>query len=395
MKATLLDVTRLLDRRLQRRLPTGIDRVSLEYVRHFGPRSTALVHLAGQWIELSANDSARLFGGLLSEPADSRRFNALIVWLVARALPRSTCVRLSSSRFLLNTGHAGLEQARYAHFLHRSPLRPVFFVHDLIPLSYPEYCRPGESTRHRIRMQTVLSTGHAVILNSQATLDAMRHYAAEHHQPMPPAVVAPLAPPQWPRADSHPPLRPPYFVMLGTIEPRKNHWLILHVWRQLIERMGAAAPRLLVVGQHGWECENVVDMLERCEVLRGFVFERPGCSDAELATCLQHAQALLFPSFAEGYGMPLVEALALGLPVIASDLPAFREIGATVPEYVDPLDGRRWADLIVDYASPESPCRRAQLQRLESFVAPTWPAHFAQVEALLERLDNLRGQYTN
>jgi hypothetical protein len=61
MKSTLLDVSRLLDRRLQRRLPTGIDRVSLEYVRHFGPHSTALVHAAGQWIELSTGDSTRLF----------------------------------------------------------------------------------------------------------------------------------------------------------------------------------------------------------------------------------------------------------------------------------------------------------------------------------------------
>ena len=387
MKSTLLDVSRLLDRRLQRRLPTGIDRVSLEYVRHFGPHSTALVHAAGQWIELSTGDSTRLFAGLLAEPADSRRFNALIAWLVAKALPRSIGARFTSRRLLLNTGHTGLDQPGYAHSLHRSALRPVFFVHDLIPLSYPEYCRPGESTRHRIRMQTVLSTGQGVIVNSQATLDAMQQYAAEHHQPMPPAVVAPLAPPQWPEAGSQPPLPPPYFVMLGTIEPRKNHWLILHVWRQLIAKMGASTPRLLVIGQHGWESENVVDLLERCEALQGFVFERSGCSDAELATCMQHAQALLFPSFAEGYGMPLVEALALGLPVIASDLPAFREVGGPVPEYLDPLDGRRWTDLIVDYALPESPCRRAQVQRLEGFVAPTWPAHFARVEALLDRLD--------
>jgi glycosyltransferase involved in cell wall biosynthesis len=387
MKATLLDVSRLLDRRLRRRLPTGIDRVGMEYVRHFGPQSTALVHAAGQWIELSARDSARLFAGLLSEPSDSRRFNAMIAWLVAKALPRSIGARFASRRLLLNTGHSGLEQPGYAHSLRRSALRPVFFVHDLIPLSYPEYCRPGESTRHRIRMQTVLTTARGIIVNSQATLEAMQEYAAEEQQPMPPAAVAPLAPPQWPLAGNEPPLQAPYFIMLGTIEPRKNHWLILHVWRQLIARLGAAAPRLLVVGQHGWECENVVDMLERCAVLKGFVFERSRCSDAELATCMQHAQALLFPSFAEGYGMPLVEALALGLPVIASDLPAFREVGGTVPEYLDPLDGRRWADLIVDYASPESPCRRAQVRRLAGFAAPTWPAHFAQVEALLDHLD--------
>ncbi|MEG0186628.1 MAG: glycosyltransferase, partial [Stenotrophomonas sp.] len=178
----------------------------------------------------------------------------------------------------------------------------------------------------------------------------------------------------------------PYFVMLGTIEPRKNHWLMLQLWRQLIERLGDAAPRLVIVGQRGWLCDNVIDMLERCEVLKGFVFQKTGCSDAELASWLGHSQALLFPTFAEGYGMPLAEALALGVPVIASDLPAFREIAGDIPEYVDPLDGRRWAELVVEYAQPQSQMRSIQCQKMAGFSLPTWEAHFQQVEALMEQL---------
>src|SRR5580698_988440 len=96
----------------------------------------------------------------------------------------------------------------------------------------------------------------------------------------------------------------PYFVILGTIEPRKNHWLLLQVWRRLVERLGDRTPRLVVIGQRGWECENAVDMLERCEELRGVVTELPACPDVELTSYLRHARALLFPSFAEGYGMP-------------------------------------------------------------------------------------------
>lgn len=65
-----------------------------------------------------------------------------------------------------------------------------------------------------------------------------------------------------------------YFVVLGTIEPRKNHLLLLQVWRQLIEELGLAAPRLVIIGQRGWECEQVVDLLDRCEVLRGVVLEK-------------------------------------------------------------------------------------------------------------------------
>jgi glycosyltransferase involved in cell wall biosynthesis len=120
--------------------------------------------------------------------------------------------------------------------------------------------------------------------------------------------------------------------------------------------------------------------------LQGFVFEHSVCSDEELASWLHHARALLFPSFTEGYGMPLVEALAMGVPVIASDLPAFREIAGDIPEYVDPLDGARWRELIVEFVLPESQVRMNQRQRMGGFVVPTWDAHFELVEALMERL---------
>lgn len=384
MSEMLIDITRLLYRRIKGRLPTGVDRVSLEYVRHFGERSSALVRLSGYWIELSQKHSEQVFEALLSPATEN--FNSLIIQIVIRSLPRTISHNFSAPRFLFNTGHSGLEKRSYANYLHHTGLKPLFFVHDLIPISHPEYCRSGESERHKIRMNTVLGTGQGVIVNSIATLEELAAYAEVNGLSMPPAVVAHLAPARMPLPVVDRPLNRPYFVMLGTIEPRKNHWLMLQVWRRLIERLGNAAPCLVVVGQRGWECENVVNLLDRCEVLNGFVFEYPACSDAELASWLRHAQALLFPSFTEGFGMPLVEALALGTPVIASDLPAFREIALNIPEYVDPLDGKRWADLIIEYAIAESPIRLRQCQRMSEFVAPTWDAHFEQVAALIERL---------
>lgn len=383
MRESVIDVTRLVDRAMQGRRPTGVDRVSLEYVRHFGARATALVRFAGQWIELSEADSVRVFEALL---ATAENFNALVKRAVAKAFLRSVGRQFADPRFFFNTGHNGLEKPGYAQFLLRSALKPLYFVHDLIPVTHPEYCRPGETGRHEVRMDTMLRTGHGVIANSAATLAEFAAYAQARGIAMPATTVALLAPAPLPAPLAAPAMDVPYFVMLGTIEPRKNHWLILQLWRQLIERLGADAPRLVIIGQRGWLCQNVVDLLERCEVLKGFVFEKPGCSDAELSSWLRHAQALLFPSFAEGYGMPLAEALAAGVPVIASDLPAFREIAGDIPEYVDPLDGRRWAELIVEYAQPQSPMRRSQCQKLAGFALPSWEAHFQQVEALMEQL---------
>ncbi|MCX7221123.1 MAG: glycosyltransferase, partial [Burkholderiales bacterium] len=203
---------------------------------------------------------------------------------------------------------------------------------------------------------------------------------------MPPSTVALLPAAGLSVANATAPIDVPYFLVLGTIEPRKNHSLLLLLWRQLIERFGAYAPRLVVIGQRRENCENIIDLLERCETLKGFVFEYSACSDTELATWLQHARALLFPSFAEGDGMSLVEALSLGVPVIASDLLAFREIAGDIPEYVDPLDGKRWSELVLAYSQSDSPIRATQCRKMLNFVAPTWAAHFDQVEVLMERL---------
>jgi len=384
----LIDVTRLLGRFMQGRLPTGVDRVGLAYLAHYSPHGRALFRWAGQGFVLSAADSARLFR-LLACPA--RRFSREAWPLLAKGVACGWAGRRASAgKFFFNTGHSGLEQPGYAALLGRLQARPVFFVHDLIPITHPEYCRPGERERHARRMDTVLNQAAAVVANSQATLDSLAGYAQAQGKPLPPAAVAWLAPglaepPQAPR-----PPGPPYFVVLGTIEPRKNHLLLLQLWRSLVERLGPATPRLVVIGQRGWECENALDMLERCAALRGVVVERPGCADAELAACLRHAQALLFPSFAEGYGLPLVEALALGVPVIASELPAFREIAGDIPDYIDALDGKRWGEAIEAFAQPDSPARAAQLERLANFKPPTWTRHFAVVDALLERLDAAR-----
>jgi glycosyltransferase involved in cell wall biosynthesis len=178
----------------------------------------------------------------------------------------------------------------------------------------------------------------------------------------------------------------PTFVTLSTIEARKNHLMLLQLWSRLIDRMGGGAPRLLIIGQRGWEADRVFELLDHDEKLRGHVIELNRCSDQELAAHLASARALLFPSLAEGYGLPLIEALALGTPVIASNLPVFREIGGDIPEYLDPLDNTGWEKAILDYLPPESATREAQVQRMGGFQPPSWSGHFKIVERWLRSL---------
>jgi glycosyltransferase involved in cell wall biosynthesis len=406
----LLDVTRLVMRRLNGRLPTGVDRVGLSYVRHYEDCARALLTYRGRSIVLPERGSPDLFRWLLSPPravesavSSAAAVSAAVampaISMRAAPLPWRAAVRSLFARnswptravpLLLNTGHSGLQHSNYAAAVRRAEARAVFFIHDLIPITHPEYARAGEQARHTCRMEAALRWAAGLITNSQATLDELTRWAQHRGLRRPPAVVAPLASGIASFSPGPRPVQAPYFVALGTIEPRKNHLLLLQIWRRLVEQLGSAAPRLVIIGQRGWENEQVVDLLERCEALRGFVDELPHCTDERLVTYLGHAQALLLPSLAEGFGLPLVEALSLRVPVIASNLPAFREIVGDIPDYADPLDGPRWMELIRAYAYADTeaaaPHRAAQIARMQAFRAPSWEAHYEIVDAFLADL---------
>jgi glycosyltransferase involved in cell wall biosynthesis len=383
----LLDVSRLIGRQWQNRLPTGIDRTCLAYVARYRNVARAVVQYRGSTAQLPPAISRDLFDLLLHQPPEeTRRFLKLLLRILVSRLSFSN----ACNALYINVGHTGLETDAHIAWLQRSGVRPIYFIHDLIPLTHSEYCRPGEVKKHRRRLITVLRHGAGAIANSQDTLNDLRRFAkAIGMGEGVPALVAPLGvDPAFAMegaADSAA-IERPYFVLLGTIEGRKNHLLILNLWREMVRRLGPQCPRLIVIGQRGWECEQVVDMLERCEALQGHVLELSRCSDAQLGFYLKQARALLFPSFAEGYGLPLVEALARGTPVIASDLAVFRELAGNIPDYLSPVDGLGWMRAIEDHTSATSPMREAQVARMTGWRAPTWDAHFERVAQWMEQL---------
>jgi glycosyltransferase involved in cell wall biosynthesis len=174
-------------------------------------------------------------------------------------------------------------------------------------------------------------------------------------------------------------------VVLGTIEARKNHAFLLSVWQRLIATMGDAAPRLVIVGRRGWEADDVFALLDNHD-FQGKVVEAGALDDRALASVLGRARALLFPSHAEGFGIPMVEALAAGIPVIANDLPVFREVVGDIPELLAVDDEDAWVAALTDYATGSGARRANQLVRLEGYAAPTWAEHFARVEMLINQL---------
>ena len=375
-----LDISRLIGRLLKGRLPTGVDRVDMAYIEHYADRARAVVHLGGRPLLLSSNASARIFKRLLNE---REVLGATLALEIVRGVAGGLVEPARRGAVYLNTSHSGLLAPGLGLCLRVKGIQPIWMVHDLIPITHHEYCKPGEDERHTRRMRSVLKHAAALLTNSKATKNELLEFAREAGLEMPPCVVARLAPGLKAVEFGPRPLAKPYFVVVSTIEPRKNLAMLLQVWRQLAQRHGQETPALVLVGQRGWECENVVDLLERSAPLRGLVIEKGRCSDKDLATLLKHARALLFPSFVEGYGLPLAEALDIGTPVIASDLQVFREIAGHVPDYLDPLDGPAWLRAVEQYTPPFSPSRTTQLNRIMGYMAPTWAQHFAIVDELI------------
>jgi glycosyltransferase involved in cell wall biosynthesis len=394
----ILDLSRTLSR-AKSPVPSGIDRVELAYAEGLLTRAEprldfAAMHPLGSYAHLPRT-ATRKFLDLTAKRWRAADTNGDAVrraarWLLNGVLLRGNIPspplneRRKRSAYLLVSHHHLDRPSVIESTLQRERASFVCMVHDLIPIEYPEYARPAEPARHHRRIQTVAQMADAIIVNSEATRQSLMPWLAEARR-NPPVIVLPLGidnvdVPQPPVLDSG----PPTFVYIGTIEPRKNHLLLLHIWRRLAEERGSNAPRLVLIGRRGWENEQVLDMLERTPSLRGLVEEHSAMSDAEAHALLQRARAVLLPSFAEGYGLPLAEGLARGVPALVSDLPALREVGRSVPEYLDPLDGLGWMKAILDYAAPVSPRRDAQLERLKLWRPPTWSKHIAEVLDLVD-----------
>lgn len=378
--AFALDITRLVCRP-HHPTPTGIDRVEFAWARHLlsvtgraaifhawvpglGHRSFTQAAVAGFIDQLGK----RWHGARVGDPRAA----------LARLLAASSRAKLGSHATVLSLSHQRLHEARAVERSRPAHGRLLLFIHDAIPCTHPEYAREAGTVRHAARMRNAFAHADGIIVNSAATAVSLGRFAEAAKRDVP-ILVAPFGI-DAPAAAPAPPPDRPTFLCIGTIEPRKNHLLLLHAWRRMAETLAPEAmPRLIVVGRRGWENEMVVDLLERCDAIHPFVEERGRVGDGELAALMASATALLMPSFAEGYGLPVAEALAAGTPVIAADLPVYREFAGDVPTYLDPLDGPAWIAAIRDYARPGSETRAAQMARLADWRRPEWATHFASI----------------
>lgn len=392
--SALLDVSRLLSR-LGAGPLTGIDRVERAYLRELAARPGPLWLLArtSYGYLLLPKSAASAFDGWLDAPESlpgaplldrlrgrdgmvARAEKGLRGLAEARSLHsglESLGRRLPKGCEYYSIGHSGLDEAALVA-LKSAGLRINVMIHDTIPLDHPELTRAGQAERFRAKIEAVSRHADRVIAPS-ASAAADVAYWCENVGRVPVILRVPLGvdlvePALSDLAGGDLP-EGAFFLALGTIEPRKNLGLLLDAWDLLASDLAAIQPTLCLVGRRGWESPEFFARLER-EKATGKVREYNDLSDGAVATLMQGARALLMPSRAEGFGLPVAEALGRGVPVIAAPLVAYHEFSGDHPIFLAPDDAARWALAIRRLG--EAPLRHEAPIRV-----PDWKAHFNRV----------------
>lgn len=209
--------------------------------------------------------------------------------------------------------------------------RVVNVVYDLIPLRQPEYCTQLTTFALRGWLKRQLPLSDLVLCISSAVERDLQQYALETGLRLPPTAHFRLG--CDPIVDRRGEVRPeiqtfvngaPCFTCVGSFEPRKNHRLLLAAF----ERLWATGvdAHLLLIGRATQDHKAVVEQIESACRRDSRVKAVVDATDAEVAYAYSNSRALVFPSLAEGFGLPLVEARAWGCVVIASNLPVFMEL---------------------------------------------------------------------
>lgn len=422
MTTLALDLTRLAVGPV-RFAPRGIDRVELAYARHFlhrwpgdclavlptiwgvrcFERERALRGIAALetlWQEAAvepwhdsvyvrtksflAGDAVEASQGKQLTPTILKQTQGFLRLLRAtrfsfgRAIARALPVR----SIYLNVGQLGLFRPALT-WLHRRPdVRGVFMIHDVIPLEFPEHHLPIGIRMHKAIMRNAAEFASALIVPSHAAAVSVRRRLEPSHRTDAPIHVEHLPVPSeflQPMTADRDLAGRDYFVICGTIDSYKNHLLMLRIWSELVERRGRQAPKLVIAGSPGVTGHKVLQFLAEHPAISGHVMIASGLSTAGLRQLMGNARALLMPSLAEGFGLPIVEALAQGTLVLASDIAAHREAGqGGAVTYIPAEDVTQWRFQIEQLAGA------AMGRKLSKYSPKTWNEYFSGVESFLQ-----------
>ena len=283
----------------------------------------------------------------------------------------------------LNIGHLAYVAPFVEPLLRRRrDLRPVYLMHDVIPIEYPDMVVPIARRLEAIMLAQMRRHAVGLIFNTEAAKRPALAVLARDPPPEAVTIPCPLAPVFLTREAEFPAIRSlNYFVICGAIEPRKNHAVLLRAWQILLRRHGARTPKLLIIGSAAAAGHAIMDELRAVEAAGEHIILASGLSSPAVRRLVAHAHAMLMPSYAEGFGLPVIEALSQGTPVLANDTEVMREAAGSHATYLAADDETAWADAI-DHLIEAG----GAADQVAGFAAITRMAYFDAVQRFLEEL---------
>jgi glycosyltransferase involved in cell wall biosynthesis len=335
----------------------------LTYIRERQPRLRDRMVLAWQNPTASEAEATALIRRILAREAageDSRRDRAALNLLNATA--RRSPIGPFDVVHSLRTGLPDRDRVR-------ARVR-VLTVHDLIPLAHPEWCTPGGIKDLTEILASASWERDFCIVNSKATAIETTEILGI---PVERVFVTPFAAqPGIFRRENDPEVIArilarygvppgPYLLALGTLEPRKNLSHLIRSFYRLVDSGDPGPVKLVLVGPTGWKTEELLSTIGARPELRNRIVLTGYVEDEDLAAIYSGARAFVFPSHYEGFGLPVLEAMRCGTPVIASNAGALPEVGGDAAVYVSPDDSEALGAAMRSLLSDSN--RRADLSR--------------------------------
>lgn len=211
-------------------------------------------------------------------------------------------------------------------------IKKVLTIHDTTPIKFPQFHIKRSSIIHKIFFKRVIKNADLILTNSKTSKQDILNYQKTKAK----IRIIPLG--SDPDQKNHPkPMSEPYILYLGTIEPRKNLDTLIEAYQQL-----NIPHKLVLAGPQGWKCQKTIDRAKQNPniILTGYL------SEEEKAAYYQHSSLFIFPSIYEGFGLPVLEAMSYGIPVICSDNSSLEEIFKNKALLFPAQDQNKLAELI-------------------------------------------------
>jgi glycosyltransferase involved in cell wall biosynthesis len=226
---------------------------------------------------------------------------------------------------------------------------------------------------------------------SEHTRRDLQLYARQEGVALPPVEVVRLGedlPSEWhgpaPTVEGLTPGRP-FVLCVSTVEVRKNHQLLYHLWRRLAQRHGDRLPQLLLIGVKGWLADDLVHQFRTDPLTQRSIVHLPHCQDHQLQGLYRHCLFTVYPSHYEGWGLPVAEALGHGKAVVCSNAASLPEIAPELCELLDPCDLPAWQRAVERLLFDPGELRAREDRARREFRRTTWADTAAQCLAHLER----------